>query len=74
MNYPKLTFLALPYARLELPGWGKLLKKISVISYKDDEYWQNAHIKTIPGKLHGYLMNLDLSNWSERHTYFIGRF
>jgi hypothetical protein len=26
------------------------------------------------GKLHGYEMSLDLGNWSNRQTYFLGRF
>ncbi len=29
--------------------------------------------KIIRGKLHGYWMELDLSDWSERYTYFLGR-
>lgn len=73
MTYPKLPFLILPYIRLELPGWGKLLE-ILRISYIYEELWKDAPTKTIRGKMHGYVMNLDLSNWSERLTYFIGRF
>lgn len=82
MNYPRLAFLSLPYARLELPGWRKLLKKFKVLKdfkddelwVKDDQLWENAPIKTIRGKWHDYLMELDLSNWSERITYFLGRY
>lgn len=77
MNYPKLPFLALPYARLELPGWGKLLKKLGllgVIDAEKQELWKHAPTRTIRGKWHGYLMTLDLSDWSERLTYFLGRY
>lgn len=71
MNYSQFTLLALPYARLELPGWGQLLKKVGV--YRN-ELWEHTLTRTIRGKWHGYLMTLDLSNWSERQTYFLGRF
>lgn len=71
MNYSQFTLLALPYARLELPGWGQLLKKVGV--YRN-ELWKHTLTRTIRGKWHGYLMTLDLSNWSERQTYFLGRF
>lgn len=73
MTFPKLPFLFLPYSRLELPGWGKLLKKLQIDSFSE-ELWQDAPTKTIKGKIHGYVMDLDLSNWSERLTYFLGRF
>lgn len=71
MNYPQFALLALPYARLELPGWGYLLKKVGV--YRND-LWESSPTCRIRGKWHGYLMTLDLSNWSERQTYFLGRF
>lgn len=73
MNLQQFTLLALPYARLELPGWGKLLKKAGVIS-TDDKLWGRAPTQTIRGKWHGYLMTLDLSDWGERQTYFLGRY
>lgn len=71
MKYPPLALLGLPYARLELLGWGKVLRKLGVYS---DELWAEAPTVKIRGKWHGYLMTLDLSNWSERQTYFLGRF
>lgn len=71
MKYPKLAFLTLPYSRLELPGWGKLLKKAGVF---DDQLWKYAPNRTIRGKWHDYLMTLELSNWSERQTYFLARY
>jgi FkbM family methyltransferase len=71
--YPKLPFLLLPYTRLELPGWGYLLAKTDVFGHKN-ERWNSAPTKTIKGKWHGYYMKLDLSDWVERITYFIGRY
>lgn len=72
--YPKWTLLLLPYARLELPGWGKLLRLARVSVSINDCQWSNAPKKLIRGKLHGYWMKLDLSDWSERYTYFLGRY
>ena len=71
MRYPKLAMLALPWSRLELPGWGKLLAALGVF---DDPKWKNAPQRTIRGKLHGYRMRLGLAEWSERQTYFLGRY
>ena len=72
--YPKLPLLLLPYIRLELPGWGKLLDLAKVRGNKHNSYWHNAPTKTIKGKWHGYSMQLRLSDWSERLTYFLGRY
>ena len=71
MSYPKLAMLALPWSRLELPGWGKLLSAVGVF---DDGRWKGAPQRIIRGKLHGYRMRLGLSEWSERQTYFLGRY
>jgi FkbM family methyltransferase len=66
-----LARLALPYARLELPGWGRVLRTAGVY---DDARWQGAPVRTIRGKLHGYRMRLSLESWAERQTYFLGRY
>lgn len=71
MKTPLLALLALPYSRLELPGWGKVLRLAGVF---DDGRWARPDTRTVRGKFHGYEMKLDLSNWSERRTYFLGRF
>lgn len=71
MGYPFWAMLALPYARCELPGWGKLLTLLKVY---DDPRWRTAPRRSIRGKLHGYLMRVDLAGWSERQTYFLGRY
>jgi FkbM family methyltransferase len=68
---PFLARIALPYARLELPGWGRLLGAAGV--YRDDR-WAGAPTRAIRGKLHGYTMRLSLQSWSERQTYFLGRY
>gem|GEM_PF-695136 len=71
VRQPILPFLFLPYARLELPGWGVLLRFAGVF---EDERWRAARPRTLRGKWHGYRMTVDLRNWSERHTYFLARF
>ena len=40
----------------------------------DDLRWAQAPIVTLRGKNHGYQMRLDLSDWSQRLTYFLGRY
>jgi FkbM family methyltransferase len=71
MKATKLIYMILPYTRRELPGWGKLFEKLG--GYQN-ELWKNAPTRTIRGKFHQYLMTLDLSSWSERMTYFLGRY
>ena len=72
MKLPLLAQLAVPYARMELPGWGQVLSLTGVLG--DDAGWKGAPTRTVRGKFHGYEMTLDLSNWSERRTWFLGRF
>ncbi len=64
--------LARPYIRREFPAWGKLYR--TFVGPPEGTAWQDAPTKIIRGKLHGYLMRLNLSNWSERSAYFLGRF
>ena len=66
--------LILPYTRAELPGWGPLMERACVLGGKFDSLWKGSSLETIRGKRHGYLMTLDLSNWSERMTFFLGRY
>lgn len=61
-----------PYVVRELPGWGKLYAAI-VGDYRRNWLWAGAQTKTIRGKMHGYLMHLNLSSWPDRLTYFLGR-
>src|SRR5262245_43203816 len=64
--------LVRPYVIRELFGWGKAYAAFAG-DYRRDWLWRNAPIKTIRGKLHGQIMHLDLSKWSDRSAYFLGR-
>ncbi|HLV67009.1 MAG TPA: FkbM family methyltransferase [Polyangiaceae bacterium] len=65
--------LALSYIRRELPAWGMLYRS-SLVRGTDGTRWSAAPTCRVRGKLHGYEMEVDLSNWSERYTYFLGRY
>jgi FkbM family methyltransferase len=60
-----------PYVVRELPGWGKLYRLVG--DYRKDWLWAAAPAKTMRGKLHNYVMHLDLSKWADRSAYFLGR-
>jgi FkbM family methyltransferase len=62
-----------PYVYRELPGWGPLYTRF-VGGYKSDPEWADAGRRNIRGKLHGFAMELDVSQWSQRLTYFLGRY
>lgn len=64
--------LIAPYTRREGPGWGILYKRF-VGSYENNAFWRGAGIRTITGKRHGFLMELDISGWSERSAFFLRR-
>ncbi|MBC7835584.1 MAG: FkbM family methyltransferase [Phycisphaerales bacterium] len=71
---PPLTMaqhLARFYARRELPGWGRVLRGAGVYN---DAAWKGAGTFESCGKWDRCRVSLDLSNWSERQTYFLGRF
>jgi FkbM family methyltransferase len=72
--YPLLPFLWLPLTRLEVPGWGRLFRWLKISVPPGSRLWQGAPTRTIRGKSHGLLMELRLSNWAERMTYFLGRY
>src|SRR6266545_6074087 len=61
-----------PYVLRELPGWGRVYA-FFVGDYRRSWIWVNAPTKTTRGKLHGYVTRLDLSNWVDRGTFFLGR-
>ena len=65
--------IAQPYIRRELPGWGRVFDLL-VGGYQHDALWRDLAPRWIQGKLHGYEMRLDLGGWSNRKTYFLGRF
>ncbi|MBR0725044.1 FkbM family methyltransferase [Bradyrhizobium manausense] len=62
-----------PYIYRELPGWGRLYERF-VGNYDRDPEWRGHSERWVRGKLHGYEMLLDLGRWSNRATYFLGRF
>lgn len=66
-------WLVRPYVWHELPGWGRVYDRF-VGDYRQDSAWAGERPRAVRGKLHGYEMELDLSRWSERATYFLGRF
>ena len=69
-SLPWRASLATPYVRAEMPGWGKVMRWFGIRGPS----WEGAPTKIIRGKRHGLLMELDLSHWSERYTYFLGRY
>ena len=71
MNRQSMALALRGYSRRELPGWGWVLRSAGVF---DDRVWREAPTAVAEGKLHGFRMELDLRNWSERQTYFLGRF
>lgn len=64
--------LVRPYARRELPGWGKLWRLF--VQNRGDTPWQNHELVWMRGKLHGYEMLLDLGKWPSRGVFFTGRY
>jgi|SoiMethySBSTD1v2_1073268.scaffolds.fasta_scaffold92660_2 FkbM family methyltransferase len=74
MPYPRRALLALPFTRLELPGWGPIARSLAAIVPAGSRAWGGAPVKRIRGKAHGYWMELHLDDWAERLTYFLGRY
>jgi len=72
---PKFTFLVLPFTRAEVPKWPLLMNAVSAdwdTSFQSR--WQGQSKVVVRGKNHGFLMNLDLSDWAQRMTYFLARY
>lgn len=61
------------YTRRELPGWGRLYRAM-VGDFTHNHRWSGHETIWLRGKLHGYEMLLDLASWSNRQTYFLGRY
>src|SRR5438045_2130627 len=61
-----------PYIVRELPGWGTIYSAF-VGDYTRNWLWFNGPIRTIREKTTGFTMTFDLSQWSDRSTYFLGR-
>jgi FkbM family methyltransferase len=64
--------LVRPYVWRELPGWGKAMQLVN--QGREDKVWQHGGSVVMRGKLHGLLLNLDLRTWSNRVTWFLGRY
>jgi FkbM family methyltransferase len=60
--------------RHELPGWGRLAAALSISGSAGNQRWHGAPWKTVRGKWHGYEMDLNLADWSERQTWFLARY
>ena len=64
-----VILIARPYIWRELPGWERLFR---LFEYRD-WLWIAAPVKAIRGKVHGYVMHLNIAEWADRKTYFLGR-
>jgi FkbM family methyltransferase len=62
-----------PYIWHELPGWGRLYDGL-VGNYTRNAQWQGHAPRWIRGKLHGLQIPIDLSSWSNREAFFVGRY
>src|SRR6185295_14281434 len=61
-----------PYTVRELFGWGYVYS-IFVGGFRRDWFWVDSGHRAMRGKIHGYMRHLDLSRWSQRIEYFLGR-
>lgn len=66
------TRVVRPYSIRELRGWG-VLYKLLIGHAERDHFWVNAPHVAAVDKRTGYAIELDLSWWSDRLTYFLGR-
>ncbi len=66
-------YLIRPYIWHEMPGWGKLYNQF-IGDYHSDIQWVGHTAYIVQGKLHGFAMELDISGWSNRATWALGRF
>jgi FkbM family methyltransferase len=65
--------VALPYFRLELPGWRRVASHAG-LPVSNVAQWAQVPPRTIRGKTHRLLMTLVMQDWCERLTYFLGRY
>ncbi|HEB52460.1 MAG TPA: FkbM family methyltransferase [bacterium] len=59
------------WLRREWPAWGRVY---AALGGADDARWQAAGVRPVRGRMHGFEMELDLANWSERLSWFLGRY
>jgi len=67
-----IVLLVRPYTSRELPGWGKVYA-FFVGGFERNWLWKDGPVLSARNKVTGLLMELDLSKWSDRSTYFVGR-
>lgn len=65
--------VARPYIWHELPAWRRIFNLI-VGGYASNASWADAGRVWMRGKLHPYLMHLDLAKWPDRNAFFLGRY
>lgn len=73
-GYPWYSLAIVPIVRNELPGWGKLARAMGILGAEMDARWRGAPRKSVRGKWHRFWMELDLSDWSQRQTWFLARY
>jgi FkbM family methyltransferase len=61
-----------PYIRHELPKWGVVYRLFVGWSARD-KFWADAPTLRAKNKIFGYESDYDLRKWSDRYTYFLGR-
>ena len=71
---PLLAKIVRPYIWSELPGWGTVYRLTYLREPDNSDRWSQLPLQMVRGKWHGQLMELDLADWSERFTYFLGRY
>jgi FkbM family methyltransferase len=71
MTMPLLARLARPYFRAELPGWYDLYR---ACGGEDDARWSQAGERIFTSKFHPYRFPVQLSIWSERKSWLLGRY
>lgn len=64
-----IPYIVQRYVQHELPGWGRFMPYLERACAASPE-----QMATVRGKWHRFRMRLDLSNWSERKTFILGRF
>lgn len=66
-----LSQFVLLYTRCELPGWGKLLKKIGGMDKESVGKWYPKGNVSVRGKWNKYSMLLDTSNVYDRSMFLV---
>lgn len=67
-----IIIIVRPYIHRELPGWGFIYRAF-VGGYKRNWFWAGIKPFWMLEKSHKYLLHVDISHWSDRATFFLGR-